>query len=71
MKRRLLLFMVLCVAALACGKSQQTEKKPLTTAQRDSLIGESSLPGAGVVKKAIEQSDSAKARADRENEDYQ
>jgi hypothetical protein len=51
----------------ACSKKAETAKKPLTTAERDSLIGESKLPGAPVVKKALEQSDSAKARAEREN----
>ncbi len=51
----------------ACSKKAETAKKPLTTAQRDSLIGESKLPGAAVVKKSLEQSDSAKARAEREN----
>lgn len=62
---------VALVAAVAlaggCGKKTDTAKKPLTTAQRDSLIGESKLPGAPVVKKALEQSDSAKARAERES----
>lgn len=64
----------ICVALVAvlalggaCSKKAETPKKPLTTAQRDSLIGESKLPGAPVVKKALEQSDSAKARAERES----
>jgi hypothetical protein len=39
----------------------------MTTAQRDSAIGESKLPGAAVVKKSLAESDSAKARAAREN----
>jgi hypothetical protein len=51
----------------ACSKKTETAKKPMTTAQRDSAIGESKLPGAIVVKKALAQSDSAKARAEREN----
>lgn len=54
-------------SASACTKKTETAKKPLTTAQRDSLIGESKLPGAPVVKKALAESDSAKARAAREN----
>lgn len=53
--------------ASACTKKAETAKKPMTTAQRDSAIGESKLPGAPVVKKALEQSDSAKARAARES----
>jgi len=55
-------------AASACSKKVETAKKPMTTAQRDSAIGESKLPGAIVVKKALAQSDSAKARAERENQ---
>ena len=70
--RRLWVFLV-CVGVLtalgACAKkSEPVAKKPMTEAQRDSAIGESNLPGAGVVKKALEQSDSAKARAERENQ---
>jgi hypothetical protein len=55
------------VTGAACSKKTETAKKPMTTAQRDSAIGESKLPGAGVVKKALAESDSAKARAEREN----
>jgi len=58
---------VMIAGSGACSKKTETAKKPLTTAQRDSLIGESKLPGAPVVKKALEQSDSAKARAERES----
>lgn len=61
--------MTIIMAISACSKkTSETAKKPMTTAQRDSAIGESKLPGAGVVKKAIEQSDTAKARAERENQ---
>ena len=55
----------------ACSKKVEPAKKSMTTAQRDSAIGESKLPGAIVVKKALEQSDSAKARAERENKQNQ
>jgi hypothetical protein len=61
-------FVIVVVCGAACGKKVQPAKKPMTTAQRDSAIGESKLPGSGVVKKALEQSDSAKARAERENQ---
>jgi len=37
----------------------------MTERERDSTIAASKLPGAGVVGKALEQADSAKARADR------
>ena len=57
----------MCLAlmvALACSKkSDEASKPPLTQAQRDSAIAASKLPGAGVVGKALEVSDSAKARA--------
>jgi len=62
-----LAMVTMVMAASACSKKTETAKKPMTTAQRDSAIGESKLPGAGVVKKALEQSDSAKARAEKEN----
>lgn len=66
--RRVWIGVALVVAlAGACSKKTETAKKPLTTAERDSLIGESKLPGAPVVKKALEESDSANARAEREN----
>jgi hypothetical protein len=54
-----------CVAAgLACSKKNESEApRTLTQAQRDSAIAASQLPGAGVVGKALEVADSAKARA--------
>lgn len=55
------------VAGSACSQKVETAKKPMTTAQRDSAIGESKLPGAVVVKRSLAESDSAKARAEREN----
>lgn len=59
-------FLALVMAAGACARKVEPAKK-MTTAQRDSAIGESKLPGAGVVKKALAESDSAKARAAKEN----
>jgi hypothetical protein len=59
--------LALVMGASACAKKVEPAKKPMTTAQRDSAIGESKLPGAVVVKKALAQSDSAKARAARES----
>lgn len=52
---------------VACSKDKTAQKPPLTERQRDSTIAASKLPGAGVVGKALEQSDSAKARAARED----
>jgi uncharacterized lipoprotein len=57
---------VLAIAACSSGKKEE-QTRTLTERQRDSTIAHSRLPGAGVVGKALEQSDSAKARADREN----
>jgi hypothetical protein len=55
-----------CLTLLAaCAQKPDAAKKPMTTAQRDSAIAESKLPGAGVVKKAIEVSDSAESRANQ------
>jgi len=45
--------------------SDKSPEKTLTKAQRDSVLSESDLPGAGVVGKAIEAADSAAARSDR------
>jgi hypothetical protein len=63
----MLVFLTAIVVAPACSKSSQTAKEPrhLTEAQRDSAIAASQLPGASVVGRALEQSDSAKARANQ------
>jgi len=69
--RRIWMFLAalgIVMGASACARKVEPAKKPMTTAQRDSAIGESKLPGAAVVKKSLEQSDSAKARAARENQ---
>ena len=60
------------VALLGCGGEQEEDRAPaskLTQAQRDSVLAESRLPGAGVVARALEAADSAEARADRLDED--
>jgi len=56
-----------CLTAGACAKKadEQTAKKPMTTAQRDSAIAASKLPGANVVGKALEVADSAQVRANQ------
>jgi hypothetical protein len=63
-----IVFWILAVLSLAfligaCGEKEPV--KTLTKAQRDSVLSESDLPGAGVVGKAIEAADSAAARSDR------
>ena len=60
-----LLFVVVFVVG-ACG--EKTPEKDLTRAQKDSVLAESDLPGAGVVGKAIEAADSSAARSKRLDE---
>jgi hypothetical protein len=59
---------VLVVAALACsGGAPKAVGKGMTQRQRDSALGESRLPGAGGVKRALRVTDSAEARRARED----
>jgi hypothetical protein len=59
--------MVVVLLLTACGGSGggDTAADTLTQRQRDSMIGASSLPGAGGVRKAQEAADSAAARRAR------
>ena len=60
------------VALLGCSGKEEEDRAPastLTQAQRDSVLAESRIPGAGVVGRALETADSAQARADRLDED--
>lgn len=59
---------ILIVAGCSGDSTEKAPKKDLTQRQRDSLLSESGLPGAGVVGKAISVSDSASARAKRGDE---
>jgi hypothetical protein len=60
------LTMTAAFVLLACSKkSENATRRTLTQAQRDSAIAASQLPGAGVVGRALEVSDSAKARANK------
>jgi hypothetical protein len=55
----------------SCGERNRNEGQPpgtLTESQRDSTIAASKLPGAKVVGRAIDLSDSARARAKRIDE---
>lgn len=47
------------------GKGGPATSDTLSTRQRDSVIGASRIPGASGVRKAMELSDSARARAAR------
>ena len=62
----LILLLILLVALgmlFASGCSSTEKKTTLTEHQRDSVLARSSLPGAGVVGRALEESDKAAAHA--------
>ena len=58
------LFLSTCLLA-ACGGDSDEPASTLSRAERDSVLSESDLPGAGAVKGALDAADSAQARADR------
>ena len=60
-----LLAALMALAASGCGNLVDSDsvKTALTQRQRDSLIARSQLPGAGVVGRALQQSDRASQRA--------
>ena len=51
---------VVVVTLASCGSSPKPEAK--TERERDSVLGESKLPGAGAIKKAEAARDSAASR---------
>lgn len=53
------------VIAAACGGGDKAEPPPLTKRQSDSIIGASSIPGAGGVRGAMAASDTMDARRRR------
>ena len=55
---------LLFLSLTACSH-KTSETRVMTERERDSTIAVSKLPGAGVVGKALEQADSAQARANR------
>ena len=63
--KRPLVSAAVCALLVAACSSKEEARPALTERQRDSTIAASKLPGAGVVGKAMEQADSAKARADQ------
>jgi hypothetical protein len=67
------LFILLCVLGIVvgCGGKSDSEQpsSTLTKAQRDSVLAASKLPGAKTVGRSLAISDSAKARADRLDDD--
>lgn len=53
------------VLAAGCAPSAQESKAPLTQRERDSVLAEQPLPGAGVVGRTLDASDRAAADAAR------
>ena len=61
--------MLVLVSITSCTETTtDSSKKKLTQHEKDSILAETDLPGAGVVGKAIEASDSSAARAKRLDE---
>lgn len=61
----LLLIVALALAASSCGNmlDSDTVNSALTAHQRDSVLAKSVLPGAGVVDRALKESDRSANRA--------
>lgn len=57
---------LLVLPALACGSSTKTSTGR-TERETDSVIGQSQLPGAPVVKKALDAADSSRTRVATED----
>ena len=67
-RRTLTLVLVLAVTAgllAACSGNQDEPASTLSKAERDSVLAESSLPGAATVKGALDVADTVQARGDR------
>ena len=67
MKPLLVLALLLACCAGCSRRSQPAARAPLTERQRDSILARSSLPGAGVVGRALDVSDQAAGHAAGEN----
>lgn len=66
-KAKLIILVLSTVLLAGCGRSgnEGSPADTLTQRQRDSIAGTLPIPGAGAVRKALEASDAAKARAER------
>ena len=65
--KRVLVAVAAVLSVWACGESAgdaQTAVDTLTRRQKDSLISEMPLPGAGAVGKALDAQDRARERAE-------
>jgi len=66
---RIFVGILMLISMAACTEgAREGSKKDLTQHERDSILAESDLPGANVVGKAIEVSDSSTARSKRIDE---
>ncbi len=65
MMRRILLPLLLLAVIAGCSQSDEQLSDTLTRREKDSLVAESGLPGAGGVRGAMTGADSAAARAAR------
>jgi hypothetical protein len=66
--KRMITIGILAMLTAACSAGQGTEaKRPLTEAQRDSVLSRSDLPGASVVGRAMSASGAEQRHADAEN----
>jgi len=65
MRRAVFLTASLLIGLAGCSDSggETSDRAKMTQRQRDSVIAESRLPGAGVVRKAISMSDAQAQRA--------
>jgi hypothetical protein len=61
--RRIMPFVLLLAFLAGCSSGGDKPKRTLTEYQRDSLIGASDLPGAGVVRRAMAENARAQTRA--------
>ena len=63
-----LLLAAACATGLSACAKQESTTRTLTERERDSTLGKSVIPGGAAVTRALEESDSAAARARRLNE---
>jgi len=56
---------LLAAGVVACAKDEAEKKQELTQREKDSVFGNSQMPGARAVKKAMMTADSADARTAR------
>jgi hypothetical protein len=56
---------LLAAGLVACGKEETAQKQELTQREKDSILGNSLIPGAKAVKRTLVTADSASARQAR------